>query len=164
MGRFAIEQDTAAGLIRFHLSGFRGYPPTEAGENVFARCLQECCVSVEHAETVLKSFDGTFPTLRDFIEAATNVRSRFELVVSQHAEWEKQYGPAAPFVPDLSGDPLSQHWAKDRQMWARIKQHLKLADFSKVSWAQVYQAKQELGYELTPTEADVLAGMVRRVV
>ena len=62
---FAIQEEIAAGLIKFHLSGFRGYPKDEAGLNVFARCVQECCVSVEHAAAVLNYFKDEFPTPGD---------------------------------------------------------------------------------------------------
>jgi hypothetical protein len=43
-------------------------------------------------------------------------------------------------------------------MWRRIKAHLKVNDFSETSWPAVYKAKRELGYKLTPSEQNVLAG------
>jgi hypothetical protein len=110
---FAIQQQVAAGLITFHLAGFRGYPNSEAGLNVFARCLQECCVSVEHAEGVLKSFDLEFPTLRDIITTATTMRGKYEVAVSPLVEWEKKYGKPEPFDTSMEGHCLccGRPWA-----------------------------------------------------
>lgn len=46
------------------------------------------------------------------------------------------------------------HRAKDTEMWRRIKMHLGVKDFAKVSWGAVYQAKKDLGYSLTAVEEE----------
>jgi len=165
---FAVQQTVAIGLIRHHLSGFRGYPPSEAGEKVFARGLQECTISVEHAEGVLKSFDERFPTLREIIDTGNGLRAQFEPQESQKAKWEREYGKPVPFDTSMEGtclccgrtwaDILSYHAVQD-EMWRRIKAELKVSDFSETSWPAVYKAKRDLGYKLTRGEEDVLAGV-----
>jgi hypothetical protein len=166
MSEFAVQQEVALGLIQFHLSGFRAYPPSEAGEKVFARGLQECCVSVAHAEAVLKSFDQSFPTLKELFDTAHNLREKFlppEEPLKQR--WEREYGKPVHFDIDMEGiclccnrpwsEILSAH-AVDQEMWRRIKERLGCNDFSEVSWAKVYRAKQELGYRLSVQEQEQL--------
>jgi|ERR1039458_2408378 hypothetical protein len=165
MTQFAVQQPVAVGLIRHHLSGFRGYPPSEAGEQVFARGLQESSISVEHAEAILKKFDERFPTLREIIDTGNGLRAQFEPQESQKAKWEREYGKPVPFSSDMEGTclccgrPWSEilsHRAVEDEMWRRIKAHLKVSDFSETSWLAVYRAKKELGYALTTSERNVL--------
>jgi hypothetical protein len=163
---FAVQEPVAIGLIRHHLSGFRGYPPSDTGEKVFARGLQECTISVEHAEAVLKKFDERFPTLREIIDTGNSLRSQFEPKESQAAKWEREYGKPVPFDTSMEGTclccgrPWSEilaHRAVSDEMWRRIKAHLKVSDFSETSWPAVYRAKKELGYPLTFEEERILA-------
>jgi hypothetical protein len=163
--QFPVQHDTALGLIKFHLSGFRGYPPSEAGEKVFARGLQECTVSVEHATAVLKTFDQHFPTLREILDTGHSLRAQFEPQESLHAKWEREYGKPVPFDSSMEGTCLCcgrpwaeilAHRAVDNEMWRRIKAHLNVKDFSEVSWLKIIQAKKELGYTLALAEQRAL--------
>ena len=162
---YPVQQAVARGLIQFHLAGFRGYPPSEMGENVFARGLQECTVSVDHATAVVKSFQERFPTLREVVDTANGLRAQFEPQESQKAKWEREYGKPVPFDSSMEGTCLccGRPWAEilsaravQDEMWRRIKAHLKCKDFSEVSWLQVYKAKKELGYTLAPAEQRVI--------
>ena len=164
---YAVQMDVAVGLLRFYLAGFRGYPPSEMGENVFARGLQECTISVDHAVTVLESFDEKFPTLREIIDTANGLRAQFEPQEPQKAKWEREYGKPVPFNSDMEGTCLccGRPWSEilayravSDEMWRRIKAHLKVSDFSETSWLAVYKAKRELGYKLTRYEEDMLGG------
>ncbi len=166
VAEFAVQESVAVGLIRFHLSGFHDYPKSEAGEKVFARGLQECTVSVDHATAVIKSFDERFPTLREIITTGVNLRSQFELTESQRDKWEREYGKPVPFDSSMEGVCLCcnrpwaeilSHKAVEDEMWRRIKEHLDTKDFSNVSWRQVFQAKKDLGYTLSVPERNVLA-------
>ncbi len=167
MSAFAVQEETALGLIRFHLSGFRGYPPSEIGEKVFARAVSEQTISVKHAEAVLKQFDERFPTLREIIDTAQNLKPQFEPTESQKQKWEREYGKPVPFDTSMEGTCLCcgrpwaeilAHTAVEEEMWRRIKERLKVSDFHEVSWLAVYQAKKALGYPLTTAERNVLAG------
>lgn len=163
---FAVQESTAIGLLRFHLSGFRGYPPSEMGEKVFARGLQECSLSVDHATAIIQSFDERFPTLREMVETANSIRDKFLPQESQRAKWEREYGKPMPFDSSMEGaclccgkpwaEILTTHRNAETEMWTRIKAHLKCKDFSDVSWVAVYKAKKELGYPLAPAENAVL--------
>jgi hypothetical protein len=163
---YPVQQAVARGLIQFHLAGFRGYPPSEMGENVFARGLQECTVSVDHATAVVKSFQERFPTLREVVDTANGLRAQFEPQESQKAKWEREYGKPVPFDSSMEGTCLccGRPWAEilsaravQDEMWRRIKAQLGVKDFAETSWPAVYKAKRELGYKLTRGEEDHLA-------
>src|ERR1035441_3683180 len=135
---YPVQQAVARGLIQFHLAGFRGYPPSEMGENVFARGLQECTVSVDHATAVVKSFQERFPTLREVVDTANNLRAKFEPQESQKAQWEREYGKPVPFDSSMEGTCLccGRPWAEilsaravQDEMWRRIKAQLGVKDF-----------------------------------
>jgi len=111
MSAFAVQEETALGLIRFHLSGFRGYPPSEIGEKVFARAVSEQTISVKHAEAVLKQFDERFPTLREIIDTAQNLKPEFEHLESPQQAWEREYGKPVPFSMNAApADETALHW------------------------------------------------------
>jgi len=135
-----VNEDVACGLIRFHLSGFRGYPNSEAGEKVFARCFQECCVSVAHVQAVLNSFDDEFPTLREIITTANNLRSQFEPLNSSLEEWEQQYGKPQAFSIDVP-DRLTLHWQaiRDALYYAEGPGRNKLGTQSHGFWQQALE-------------------------
>lgn len=99
-------------LLREFLSGYRGYPYNEAGENRFGGAIRDNCISVDHARATLESFDEDFPTVRMIHDAAISLRTKFEPQVDQQAEWRKEFGAAQPFrVPS---DELSMHWQSFR--------------------------------------------------
>jgi hypothetical protein len=108
---FAVQESTALALIQFHLSGFRGYPPSEMGEKVFARGLQECTISVDHATAVVKKFDERFPTLREIIDTAVNLKPQFEHLESPQQAWQREYGKTVPFSMNAAAaDETAMHW------------------------------------------------------
>lgn len=96
MSKPAVDLNVCLGLIREYLSGYRGYPQSEAGENRFAFALQENVLSVAHARAVLKLFDQQFPTVREIHETAWSIRPQFEPKESQTAEWRRIYGEPKP--------------------------------------------------------------------
>jgi hypothetical protein len=102
-------------FLRRHLSGFRFYPKTEAGETRFAEALQLNAVSVEHLEAVLQCFDEEFPTVRQIHDAASNLRVKFEPAVDPLAEWERQYGKPEAFQL-YPADTMAMHWQAFRDM------------------------------------------------
>lgn len=111
----AITMEVAVSLLQVYLSGFRGYPRDEKGERTFGRCLQDCCVSVGHAEEVLRTFDLEFPTVREIVTAANDTRQKFEPQVSRHEEWRKQYGEPVPMSVTPS-DKMACHWQAIRDV------------------------------------------------
>jgi hypothetical protein len=154
---FNISSDVALHLIRHHLSGFRGYPRDVRGEEVFARCLQECCCSVSHAESVLVGFGGEFPTKNQIIQGANDVRERFEPTAETRAEWERKYGPAAP----IKVDPADFRPKSDQEMWAQLKRHFTdkekgFPGWSKISWVRIYEAQEALGYPLNSAQLQMI--------
>jgi len=112
----AVVIEVCLASLRRHLPGFRGYPPTEAGEKRFAEALQVNVVSVEHLDATLKTFDEFFPTVRQIHDVALNCRPQFEPVpLDQRKEWERQYGKPEIFnlyPPDV----MAMHWQAFRDM------------------------------------------------
>lgn len=132
-----IQLDVAKGLILFHLAGFKGFPRDDAGLQTFARALCDCCVSVGHAEHVLRAMDLNFPTIRDIRSAADECREQFAPRASQRLEWEKTYGkPDLEFVRGLVGQVAAlprrspaEHAADLRAgLWASVRDCLYYAE------------------------------------
>jgi hypothetical protein len=90
--RAAVGLTTCIGLIRFHLSGFKGYPNSEPGERTFGRHLSGCAVSVGHAEAILEAFTQEFPTVQELRDAAANLRKKFQPAEDPRVKWEREYG------------------------------------------------------------------------
>ena len=80
----AVQPAVGLALLR-RLSGFRGYPK-EGGEGRFVEVLCEVSISVEHANSVVETFDGEFPALRDIRDVALNLRPKFEPKVDQRTQ------------------------------------------------------------------------------
>lgn len=148
---YQIDQAVAVGLIKFNLSGFRGYPKDNAGINVFSRCLQECCVSVDHAIAVLKLFTDEFPTLRDIITAATNLRAKFEPDEDPRKKWEREYGPAVGTKVDFKSPVEPPYMERDRKIRAHIieKRGGTFPGWAALGWLEIFEAQEACGYPLT---------------
>jgi hypothetical protein len=101
--------------LREYLAGYRGYPPTEAGEKRFASAIQENCVSVGHVRAMLKSFEVAFPTVREIHDVALNLRPQFEQKKDEREEWKRKYGEERPFEK-YPADTLACHWQAFRDM------------------------------------------------
>ena len=108
--------EVCVSLIREFLSGYRGYPNTEAGEKRFAFALQENCLSVSHVRAVLQCFDEGFPTVRQIHDSAFGLRAQFEASeIDQRKEWERKYGKPQPFN-QAPADMIAMHWQAFRDM------------------------------------------------
>jgi len=117
----AITNPVALAMVREHLSGLRGFNPMLEAEALLARTIQSVCVSVEHAEAVLTSFDSECPTPKEIKDTAWAIRDKFERPVDQIKEWEKEYGPPDPqWSKDLlravnkPGTKEAVDWNKER--------------------------------------------------
>lgn len=107
----AVTIEVCLVLLRQYLSGFRGYPNTEAGEKRFAEAIQSNAISIEHAEAFLQLLDENFPTVRQIHDAAFNTRAKFEQAAeeAQHKRWEKEYGRPETFKL-YPPDTVAMHW------------------------------------------------------
>jgi hypothetical protein len=149
--RAAVDIRLCVAMIHSELAGYQGYPNTESGVERFARALQECSVSVEHARATLAKFTQKFPTVQEITDTALNLVSQFAIQHNQLLEWEREYGKPLPLKPDVSLIGQEQGTV----MWAKIKQHLTLKHngsfpgFAKISWREIYETMEALGYPLT---------------
>jgi hypothetical protein len=149
-----IAQEVAVGLLRM-LSGSPGYPFHPEGEIRAAAVLRECCVSVGHARRTVEEFEGDFPTLEQIRSVAFRLREEFE-PRKPEPEPKGDGGEFANSILQKMQLDMDEHWRKDKEMWAKIKTHLKVAEFSGVDWLEIARAKLDLGYELTPDERERL--------
>lgn len=93
----AIMDQTALAKIRRYLSPLRGYNRMPEAESRLVEIVQSVCVSVEHLDAVLETFDTEYPTIREIKETAFNLRERFlPKQPTQREQWEKEYGPPDP--------------------------------------------------------------------
>jgi len=115
MSQSSIDIDVCLALIRELLSGYRGYPPTRDGEMRFAMAVQESAVSVGHARAVLLSFEDFFPTVRQILDVASNLLSKFQVEPDRREQWRTQYGKPQPFLP-YPADVMAMHWQAFRDM------------------------------------------------
>ncbi len=146
--RTAVGKTIALSLIRGELSGFRGYPFNEAGEDRFARELATVSLSVGHARAIVESFEETFPTIKELRDVASNLRPKFEQAENLREIWEMQYGKPDPLV--LTGEVDTSNV---REMWKKLRLKFtqpgeKWGGWALVSWRQIYMAMEELGYPL----------------
>lgn len=90
----AITDVVALTKVRFYLAGLRGYNGMKESESLLARTVQSVCVSVEHADYVLGSFDDMCPTPREMKDVAYGSRERFlPKGPTLQEQWEAEYGP-----------------------------------------------------------------------
>jgi len=117
-----ITVEVAAPLVRRYLAGLRGYPVRAEGESLLVRTVQECCVSVQHAESVLAVFDHECPTPREIKDAAYNTRERYlPKGPSQREQWEQEYGPPDTAYTDKMRAMLSGIAASDRKNQFKVE-------------------------------------------
>lgn len=110
-----VNIDVCQVLLSEYLEGYLGYPRTAAGVRRFAVALQENCVSVGHVRGVLKSFDESFPTVRQMHDVAFGLRPQFEPQEDTRDELEREYGKPAPFNL-YPTDEMAMHWQALRDM------------------------------------------------
>ena len=138
-------------MLRSELSGYQGYPNSEAGESRFARALQDVAVSVEHLMAILGKFTQKFPTVQDIMDTGLNLLPQFEVPFNQLAAWERECGPPRPVKVDFTPANEPPFMARDR----KIKEHLSLKHgghfpgFSKIGWLEMFEAQEACGYPLT---------------
>jgi len=155
----AVDSRVCLSLIQSELSGYQGYPHNPAGEARFARALGDVAVSVEHAVAILAKFTIAFPTVQEITDTGINLRPQFEPKCSQRAEWEREYGQAAPVAVDPLPRTAAQHHSL---MWHRLKEHLSkkhegvFPGWAKISWGETYRAMAELGYPLNSWQHSML--------
>ena len=145
----------------------KNFPRDFATIQIFAQELKRASMSagVPMEAIVLKCREVAdfAPEYADMVkigrELAADQARKDEASRNQRREWEREYGPPQKIEVDWT-DTIKTSREADRLMWARIKARLadafkggnKQFDFSKVTWGQVYKAKRELGYTLTPYE------------
>jgi hypothetical protein len=145
----------AQSILR-QLSGFRGYPQTKEGESHFVREFQRVCLSVSHAEAIVKSFDSEFPTIKEIRDTAFTLRSKFEHQPTEKEIWEKEFGTPDPEYSARITAQLTAAFAETHpleaaertrdDMYRKIKRHLGDRPWNKLTWPAIYRAKFELGY------------------
>jgi hypothetical protein len=149
------------------------YPRDKAGIQIFAQELSRASsvtgVPMESIVLKCREVADVAPEYADMVqigrEIAADQSRKDEASRSQRREWESQYGKPEPFKADWTMEDVKKSREQDRLMWARIKTRLadrfkggnKQFDFSKATWGQVYRAKRELGYPLTPYEEKWIA-------
>lgn len=151
--RTEIAKSIALTLLRSELAGYRGYPNSEAGEDRFARELATVAISVDHATSIVEAFEETFPTIKELRDTASNLRVKFEESErDRRKEWERIYGKPQPVPVTFAGSSEGQR--QQSEMWLKLRVHLGVRDFAKVSFGAIYQAMQDLGYSLTAEQED----------
>ena len=137
MSDHAVQLEVIVSLMREQLSGFRGYPDTEAGELNFARRTQAVAVSVYHAAAIFASFDVAFPTAKEIHETATNLLAKFQPKDQPYKEWERQYGKPQRFDLDPP-DKAAMHWQaiRDALYYAEGPGRLKVGAKEQEFWLE----------------------------
>jgi hypothetical protein len=88
-------------------------------EALLVRTVQAVCISVEHMDATLSSFDQECPTPREIKDTAHNLRPKFDPKIDQRKEWEKQYGPPGAFQPTVSAKPIAPRTSKEWEVCVR---------------------------------------------
>jgi hypothetical protein len=138
--RCAVAFSICKALFR-DLSGFRGYPKEEPGEDHFIRTFQRAVISVDHARAVVESFTGTMPTIQEIRDSALNLRAQFEPSEDLKAKWQAEgatYGPVE--VPTLTGS--DRHLEMWKQIFKKIPDRTKI---KRMSWTQLAAVVREIG-------------------
>ena len=156
MNRPAVALPVCIAFIRQYLSGYRGYPVTEAGETRFAQALRDVAISVEHAEAILREFIDIFPTVREIQDQAANLRPKFEPKEDERKEWERLYGPARAIDLNFAPPGEPAYVTRDRKIKEHLsKKHGANFDFAKIGWRELYEAQEACGYPLTREQEKV---------
>jgi hypothetical protein len=124
---------------------------------IAARLIVERCVTLSEY----------CPTDFDLLRVAGEIRDEGkrseEASRDQKAEWEQQYGKPKPFEMEIAARQISEsgkrHWEEDRIMQRAIKAELQRRhpgsiDWTKISRAEYFRAKRDLGYPLCPYEKE----------
>ena len=88
MSSAPVAAAVARALVREHWAGLRGFPSLEEGQVLLLRALQDCCLSVDHARQVARTFNNLCPTPKEVADVAYNVRDRF----APKEKWVKEEG------------------------------------------------------------------------
>jgi hypothetical protein len=120
-----IADHIALAKVRRYLSPLRGYNRMPEAESRLVEVVQSVCVSVEHLDATLETFDAEYPTLAEIKNVALNLRDRYlPKQPSQRERWEKEYGPPNPEWSrsllrtgiSAMGDAKAQHKAERYNM------------------------------------------------
>jgi len=151
-----IERTVSDAIFRYQLEGFRDYP--RGRDSRFLEVFHESVVSVEHARSVVKKFEGAgrgpgvsdMPTLTEIRDTARNCRAQFEDTIDQRAEWARKYGPPSPFVADFSRKPereIDKLW-REVLTFFRSNNFDGKGDIQKVHYGRCWQIARALGYSM----------------
>lgn len=153
----AVQRCVSDGIFRHQLEGFDRYP--KGRDERFLEVFNEQAVSVDHARAVAQSFKEKMPTLQEVIDTCLNLRPRFEVVISEKEQWERQYGPPKPFSADFTERPGREI---DR-LWQEVMAFLRSTkfdghgDIQRVHIGRCWQVAQHLGYEMNAKQQAEIA-------
>lgn len=165
-----IADQIAVMKVRAYLAGLRGYPFHKEGESLLARTIQECAVSLAHADAILETFDNLCPTPREIKDVAFNLRSRFEPKPKSDIEKWKEEG--ATYDPTFYSKLITEFKDRhnyDAELWRAIKgrfffpdpnksnppRRIVDKDTPKLSWGFLKSCKRLLGFPLNAYETRI---------
>ena len=130
------------------------YPRDERGVQALADGLlaAETAMLVPAAEIVARcARESTFcPTDADLLTVAREIRDEHRRAEQRDEteDWRRIYGPPQPFniARDFFARANAAH-QRDAEMWAKLRQHLKVVDGKWPDWSTMARAARELGYE-----------------
>jgi hypothetical protein len=120
--------------------------------------LDQACINEDHVEATIdewKYANHFFPGDDELREVAWSIRHKYQ------PEFKPREEKASPMemTPELRAawDKAVEAVEQQKIMWAAIKRELRITDFSKVSWIQIAECKQRLGYPLNRADQDALS-------
>jgi hypothetical protein len=156
--RSAVAISVCRAIIQTELAGYAGFPNTEAGEMRFARALQEVSASVAHANAICARFTVKFPTVQDILDTGLNLLPQFEIQHSDLVAWEREYGPPSPARADFQPVDEPYYIARDKKIkeYLILKRGGKWPGWAKISWLDIFEAQEAIGYPLTTEQARMI--------
>ena len=151
----------------------RNFPRDSAGREALLMGLERAAretgiaarLIVERCVTLSEYCPTDFDLLRVAGEIQDEGKRAEEASRDQKAEWEQQYGKPKPFDIEMElaarqiAEAGKRHWEEDRIMQRRIKaelvrRHPGTTDWTRMSRAEYFRAKRDLGYELCAYERE----------
>lgn len=154
------EVKSAAQLVRVWERA-PNYPRTAEGVEFLARGLEKAAeklgIDPERIVTACVEISRHCPTDAELLAVAANlaqpdcVAAEHEQERDWHRDMQRTYGPPVPFVCDWTLAAARKVKARESQMYREIRDSLKLksgkfADGRTVTWEQMADAAEKLGY------------------
>lgn len=140
-------------VLRF-FSRCHNFPKDRLGVIGLAQCLARAAQETGYSALLIAqrlADDSPYcPTDFDILNAAYAMKKRAadqeQARQSDYREMVNQYGPPQPFETRVDPVVYESEVARQTEMWARIRKHLKLTDINWPGWKQCASAARELGY------------------